>query len=107
METEEVKKYLKYYKGEETNPFQPISLQYKWWEGEKMLAENVSDDKQFWNRLENKLNEAVRDGMVSGYLIDKTVPIEKRAICFYLDLWNGKNFPYDSLDDIFEYIKSE
>lgn len=107
MEKNELLKLFKYYRGEVDNPYEPNTIPFKWWEGEKSLLEKVTDDKEIWERIIRSLREAIKERAVSEYLLDDNVSIEKRAICFYLDLWNGKSFPYDSLDDIFEYIKAE
>ena len=100
MTKEQLIKQCKYYKGEEECPFAASSNKALWWHGEKTLSDNVSDDKSFFHRLKGLLKEAIVSGDCTGVLTDKSIPIEKRAIILYLDLWHGKNFPYDDLDVI-------
>ena len=96
-------KQCRYYKGEEECPFDRGSIDALWWCGEKSLSDNVSDDKSFFQRLKDSLEDALTSGDCDGVLIDSAIPLEKRAIIFYLDLWHGKNFPYDNLDLINQY----
>ena len=103
MTTTQLISTFKYYKGEAECPFEVNSNGDLWWHGEKQLFENCLSDASFFNRLVDTLNEAISDGSCSGVLVDETEPIERRAIIFYLDLWHGKNFPYDNLDIIFNY----
>lgn len=107
MTPKELLSYYKFFKGEKSNPYAPNSLPFKWWEGEKMLFEHNADDKSFWERIVGSLKKAIKERLANYPLTDESISIEQRAIYYYLDLWNGKNFPYDSLDDIFEYIKAE
>lgn len=107
MENKDLLKLFKYYRGEENNPFiGKDTMKAKWWEGEKMFFDNAMNDPAFLNRVRESLEEACERGTVSGYIADNNNPVEKRTLVFYLDLWNGKNYPYDSLDDIFEYIRT-
>lgn len=103
MTREELIKLCRYYKGEEENPFDGGSIDALWWSGEKMLADNVSDDKSFFQRLKDSLEDAIASKECFGVLVDSSIPIDKRAIIFYLDLWHGKHFPYDDLDIINQY----
>ena len=103
MTREELIKLCRYYKGEEENPFDGGSIDALWWSGEKMLADNVSDDKSFFQRLKDSLEDAIASEECFGVLVDSSIPIDKRAIIFYLDLWHGKHFPYDDLDIINQY----
>lgn len=103
MTRDELIKQCRYYKGEEECPFDRGSIDALWWSGEKSLSDNVSDDKSFFQRLKDSLEDALTSGDCDGVLIDSSIPFEKRAIIFYLDLWHGKNFPYDNLDIINQY----
>lgn len=106
MKKEELLELFKFYKEEKQNPFiGRDTMKAKWWEGEKALFTLVEEDKFAWQRILNNLKKGIDKGYVSGYLIDTTISIEQRVIYFYLDLWNGKNFPHDSLDDIFYYVR--
>ncbi len=105
MEREDLLSLFKFYKGEETNPFtgkEPMKA--KWWEGEKALLETAIEGKR-WEVIVDSLKEAIRDKEVHRTLADDTIPIENRAIVYYLDIWNSRWFPNDSLDDIFDYVK--
>lgn len=104
MTREELIKQCRYYKGEEECPFDGGSIDSRLWGGEKMLADNVSCDERFFQRLKESLEEAIASDECTGVLIDSSIPIDKRAIIFYLDLWHGKNFPYDDRDIISQYL---
>lgn len=107
MERTDLLKLFKFYKEEKENPFIGKDLmKAKWWEGEKNLLTKVEDDDKVWKSITDIYTEAINEKVVSGALIDEKINFDQRAIYFYLDLWNGKNYPYDSLDDIFEYIKA-
>lgn len=97
-------KQCRYYKGEDECPFDRGSIDALWWSGEKSLADKVSDDKSFFQRLKDSLEEALASDECTGVLIDSSISLEKRAIIFYLDLWHGKNFPYDDFDVIRQYL---
>ena len=94
---------LKYYKGEEAPPdaFNPV--QSLWWEGERSLVGHVENDDGFYNRLLTTYREALENNAVSGILADKKIDENKRAIVYYLDIWHGQYYPYDSLDLIYQY----
>lgn len=104
MTRDELIKQCRYYKGEEECPFDRGSIDALWWSGERSLSDNVFHDKSFFQRLKDSLEDALTSGECSGALIDSSIPLEKRAIIFYLDLWHGKNFPYDDLDIIRQYL---
>lgn len=101
MKRDELLKQCKYYKGEENNPFKPGTTDSLWWNGEKQLCDTVEQDSTYFDALLDEYKQAQND--CSGVLADKSVPLNKRAIIFYLDLWHGRYFPYDSLDVIFTY----
>lgn len=103
MTREELIKLCRYYKGEDENPFDGGSIDALWWSGEKMLADNVSCDERFFQRMKDSLEEDLAAGDCDGVLIDSSIPIEKRVIIFYLDLWHGKWFPYDDPEIINRY----
>lgn len=97
---------LKFYKGETINPFIGNDpLKAKWWEGEKALLERVDEEEDFFARVKEMLLEAIQKGHVNNALADEKRSLDERTIVFFLDLWHGKHYPYDSLDDIFDYIK--
>ena len=104
MTQNELIKPCRYYKDEEECPFDRSSIEALWWSGEKSLADNVFGDKNFFQRLKESLGEALASDECTGVLIDSSISIEKRTIIFYLDLWHGKNFPYDDLDIISQYL---
>lgn len=106
MNSKKVRALLKFYGGEKKNPY--IGKNNKsamWWEGEKSLLYLLETDGG-WERIIESLNEAVRKGGVLGALASDTLSTEQKAIIFYLDLWHGKNYPYDNLDDIYDYVKA-
>jgi len=103
MTREELIKQCRYYKGEDKNPFEVNSNASLWWDGEKMLVDNVSDDKSFFQRLKDDLEDSIKAGDLEGVYTDSSIPIEKRAIILYLDLWHGKWFPYDDPEIINRY----
>ncbi len=104
MTRDELIKQCRYYKGEEECPFDRSSIEALWWSGEKLLSDNVSCDKNFFQRLKQSLEEAIASDECTGVLIDSSIPIEKRTIIFYLDLWHVRNFPYDDFDIINQYL---
>lgn len=103
MTKEELIEQCKYYNGEEECPYEDGSNGALWWNGEKCLLDSISCDENFFYRLVDLYKEALASGDCSGALVDQSFPIEKRVILFYLDLWHGKNFPYDGLDVINQY----
>ena len=104
MTRDELIKQCRYYKGEEECTFDRGSIDALWWGGEKMLADNVSCDERFFQRLKDSFEEDLAAGDLDGGYVDSSIPLEKRVIIFYLDLWHGKNFPYDDLDIIRQYL---
>ena len=74
-----------------------------WWDGEKNLAEMCKHDTEYFDRLVNSLDKALKDGHLSGRLVGTRIDKDVRVIIFYLDLWHGKHFPFESLDLINEY----
>ena len=104
MKTEKLLDLFKYFKNEKVNPFvgrdDNAAL---WWDGEKLLYENVKKDDAYWNRLMTSFDNAINAGNCGGNLLDNAQSKEKRAILFFLDIWHGRNFPYDSFDVIKEY----
>ena len=104
MTRDELIKQCRYYKGEEECPFDGSSIEALWWSGEKLLSDNVSCDKNFFQRLKQSLEEAIASDDCTGVLIDNSISLEKRTIIFYLDLWHGMNFPYDDRDVIYQYL---
>lgn len=103
MTREELIKLFRYYKGEEECPFERNSNAALWWGGEKMLADNVSCDERFFQRLKDSFEEDLAAGDLEGVYVDSSIPLEKRVIMLYLDLWHGKFFPYDDFDIINQY----
>lgn len=103
MTTTQLQRLLKYYNGEEQCPYEVNTNGELWWHGEKELLEHCQRDNDFFNRIVTTLKNTINDGGCTGTLTDKTLPIEQRAIVFYLDLWHGKNYPYDDLDLINKY----
>ena len=96
-------KQCRYYKGEEECPFERNSNADLWWGGEKMFVNSASRDEHFFQRMKDSFEDALASGHCKGVLVDSSIPIEKRVLIFYLDLWHGKNFPYDDFDVINQY----
>ncbi len=94
---------LKYFHGENVPPDDFNRVQQMWWSGEKLLYDNVAKDEDYFDKVLNLYREAVEQNGVSGVLADKKIDEDKRAIIYFLDIWHGKYFPYDSLDLIHEY----
>ena len=97
---------LKYYTGGTDNPYVGMNQNSAlWWEGERAFYEAVStpDGGEFLSRLEEWFDKAEREGHLSGRLVDAAIPKKERLLVFFLDLWHGKNFPYDDLDEINKY----
>ena len=106
MKREDLLVLFKFYKSEESNPYiGKDSMKAKWWEGEKAMLTTAIDNHK-WEQIADSLKEAIKNHEVSGSLIDDTIPIEKRTVIYFLDLWHGKWFPYDSLDEIYDYVKA-
>ena len=104
MTRDELIKQCRYYKGEEECPFDGGSIDSRLWGGEKMLADNVSCDERFFQRLKDSFEEELAAGDLDRVYVDSSIPLEKRAIIFYLDLWYSKHFPYDDFDVIDQYL---
>ena len=104
MTAQEILKHFKYYKREKENPFEGkddnASL---WWGGEKTFYEHVANDSRFYENVAASLEKAIQSNYVSGPLTDSNKPMVEKVILYYLDLWHGKWFPYDSLDKIYDY----
>ena len=104
MTTQEILKHFKYYKGEKKNPFiEKDKNSALWWDGEKTFYERVANDSKFYENVVALLEKAIQSNHVSGPLIDDNKPMVEKAILYYLDLWHGKWFPYDSFDKIYDY----
>jgi len=93
----------KYYHGEDSPPHNADKNYKLWWGGEKLFVANYTDDEEFFTRIKESFAEADKGGHLSGPLIDASIPLDKRILIFYLDLWHGKWFPYDSYDEISNY----
>lgn len=95
---------FKYYKQEKENPFKGTDANAAmWWDGERVLFENAQSDPEYLGRLNNEFDEALAAGACSGVLVDEGIAREKRAIIFFLDIWHGKFFPYESANQIKQY----
>lgn len=94
---------FKYYKGENDNPYMDNKNACMWWYGEESLMSLCNGNWEKFDDIKKMLEEAITKGHVSDMLIDESIGIDKRTIVFYLDLWHGKHFPYNSLDEIFNY----
>ena len=67
------------------------------------VLSRCEEDEGFFARVKDSLLTAIEKKEVSGNLIEEKRSIEERTLIFFLDLWNGKTYPNDSLDDIFTY----
>lgn len=96
---------FKYYNGEEENPFTDDGNASLWWDGERLFYETITapGGDSFIKRLRDNYDDALARGGLSGPLADESVPRETRLLIFYLDLWHGKWYPYDDLDEILKY----
>ncbi|MBQ9212343.1 MAG: hypothetical protein IJ150_00155 [Bacteroidales bacterium] len=103
MKKTDILKYCKYYHGEKENPYKKNTTNAIWWNGEQILCNETKNDKDFFYRLINRLQNAIKEKHCTGILVDESIPIEKRTIIYYLDLWHGRFFPYDSFDVINTY----
>lgn len=70
------------------------------WSGEKMLVDNASSDERFFQRMKDSFEKGLAAGYLEEVYTDSSIPLEKRVIIFYLDLWYSKHFPYDDFDVI-------
>ncbi|MCR5697490.1 MAG: hypothetical protein K6G73_11020 [Marinilabiliaceae bacterium] len=103
MTREELIKNCKYYKGEKECPFEQGTTNALWWGGEQHLCETVEHNSNLFDNMTIDYNDALSKGWCSGALLDVNIPLVQRVIIYYLDLWHGKNYPYDDLDVIFTY----
>ena len=95
----------KYYKGEESNPFKNEYPAALFWSGEQLFEVNRINYDNFFPKVISSLESYIlkygKDN--PNYLTDSDIPVEKRALVFFIDLWHGKFFPYDDLDIIYRY----
>lgn len=96
---------FKYFNGEEENPYKDDGNASLWWDGEKSFYEKLTapGGDSFIERLRDNYDAAFLRGGVSGLLADESVPKETRLLVSYLDLWHGKWYPFDDLDEILKY----
>ena len=97
---------FKYYRGEPVNPYIGISENATtWWEGEKAFydASSAPDGDEFISRVTRWFDKADSEGELLGRLTERSTPKNERVLVFFLDLWHGKHFPYESLDEINKY----
>ncbi|ATA74691.1 hypothetical protein ACILDT_09695 [Capnocytophaga canis] len=100
---ERIYKSCKYYKKEKQNPFiDSDKLKARFWEGEKIFCEECEVNEKYYNIMLKELNLSIRKGNVTGKLLSPSMPIEEKVILFFIDLWNGKWFPYE-IDVILKY----
>lgn len=102
MTKQELLKQFKYYHGEDEPPKDYDNNKRLWWGGEKVLFEKCLEPS-FWDRLESSFRGAEEKKALSGVLADASVSETKRIIIYFLDIWHGRYFPYDSLDEINHY----
>ena len=95
---------FKYYRGEPQNPFSDKN-DAMWWSGEKLFYDTISRETgdQFIHDLTKDFDKALSHHSLKGKLLDKTISKKDRMLIYYLDLWHGKWFPYDNLDEIYSY----
>ena len=97
---------FKYYHGEQKNPFEKKDENAAmWWEGEKVFYESISrdDGNRFRKNITRDYEDALSHNSLKGRLLDKSISKKDRILLVYLDLWHGKWFPYDNLDEIRNY----
>jgi hypothetical protein len=96
---------FKYYHGEQKNPFEKNGNAATWWSGEKLFYESISreDGERFINGITRDYDDALSHNILKGKLLDRSIPKKDHILLFYLDLWHGKWFPYDNLDEIRNY----
>lgn len=102
MEKKQLLKLCKYYHGEKENPFADRNGSL-WWGGEKVFVERCERESTFFARIKDMYLEALSHKQVTHALADMSRPEDKRVLIFFLDLWHGRHFPYDSLDAILDY----
>jgi len=102
MTQKELLQLCKYYRGEKENPYADPNGSL-WWGGEKEFVDACKRDSTFFDFVRDMYLSALNRKQVSHTLADMTVSENKRVLIFFLDLWHGRHFPYDSLDAIFDY----
>jgi hypothetical protein len=93
---------FQYYKGEKECPFQEQNSAM-WWAGEELFYKMICHNDGTWEKFQNDLEEGIEKGYITGILADESISLEQRVIVFFMDLWHGKWFPYDSWDVIYDY----
>ena len=70
-----------------------------------MINESISRDdvNRFIKNITRDYEDALSHNSLNGRLLDKSISKKERILLFYLDLWHGKWFPYDNLDEIRNY----
>lgn len=96
-----------YYSGEEENPYSPDSPQGRWWFGECLFNENRLHDEGFVGTFCEMLEDMLEgnERIEPAFLQDESVPIDKRALLYYLLEWNAKWFPYDEPERYEKYVR--
>lgn len=103
MTKEELLQICKYYKGEVQSDKNMDYMWRRWWAGEELFVSNCLDDPGFFSRMRLSFEEALSNDWLQGVYLDNSISIEKKIMIYYLDLWHGKWFPYDSSDVIMSY----
>ena len=92
MNREEALNLCKYYKGEETNPFDHKKEYAKsiFWDAEQMYVVNCTHDDDFHERMKKSLLDALSKNQLRGTLVDESVSLDKRALILYIDLLHAR-----------------
>lgn len=94
---------FKYFRGEKENPFvQRDENAAMWWSGEKLFYDSISqeDGDRFIADMTKWYEEAMEKDDLYDIHRNKAMSKKDHVLLFYLDLWHGKWFPYDSWDVI-------
>lgn len=97
-----------YYHGEYENPYHEDTIQAHWWYGERLFDKNRVNNDNFVDQWSNELLKFLseNDNVEPAFLKDAEMPVERRALLFYLVSWSMKWCPYkDITEDIQEYAR--
>ena len=113
MKEVDIKQYCKYYKGEDTNPYEVPLGQEKprqdyrglFWFVESMYVKETEQDIEFHKRFFNEIKEYTEDNPDDESIyLNPNISLEEKSLIYYVDLMIGKWCPYDHAAAFATYV---